>query len=470
MALGVLAHESTVGRLCELLRDTPAARKTLGGKAVPERTRAFAGMALGLLGSQTKNEDLKRFIVHHLVQQLHDEQGAQPDTQVACVLALGLTPLSDVAGDDAAGTTASVLPPSASLSGEVGLLLALLDDSKTPIYVRAHLPRALARLAASTRAHARVTRVLLDCALDRNEKAEVAQGCVLALGSLAHSGSDELDVEVREALVHKMATGESQARCFATIALAQFSARDEDGPNVEATRALLLDSMTNGRSTRERCWSALGLGVLEHGRGPAAVLPKSVGTALARGLREAKSPEEVGALAIGCGLAGAQAALPVLLDHLASVKEVRASGYVALALGMLGAPAALEPLRAMLDEARTCSEKLPQTALALTVLEDPLLVARLLGLLDSGTSQSTKQAAAIALGAVGDRRVVDPLLTLLHDDSSNASTRGAVIVALGRVGDRDRLPWQAAVSAGLNYRAMTVTLSDENHSGLLDVR
>jgi hypothetical protein len=244
--------------------------------------------------------------------------------------------------------------------------------------------------------------------------------------------------------------------------------RDEDGPRLAATRALFLESIANGRSTRERCWAALALGVLEHGRGTANGLPKDVETGLARGLREAKSPEEVGAFAIACGLARTSAAVPVLLDHLGNVKEPRASGYVALALGMSGAVEALEPLQALLEESRTCSEKLPQAALALTVMEDPTLLERLLGLLDENTSQYTKQAAAIALGAVGDRRVIEPLLGLLHDESSLALTRSSVIVALGRVCDRDKLPWQVALSEGLNYRAMTVTLSDETHSGLLD--
>lgn len=53
MALGILGHDASVFDLCALLLDEQAARQTLGGKAVPERMRAFAGLSLGLLGART---------------------------------------------------------------------------------------------------------------------------------------------------------------------------------------------------------------------------------------------------------------------------------------------------------------------------------------------------------------------------------------------------------------------------------
>ncbi len=188
-----------------------------------------------------------------------------------------------------------------------------------------------------------------------------------------------------------------------------------------------------------------------------------------RALQDARSPEEVGALAIACGLAGIRSAAPQLLTRLADTKEPRAQGYVALALGLLDVRDAVEPLRKLLEESRLCSEKLPQTATALALLEDPLLVTRLVDLLGRGTSQATLDAACFALGTVGDRRAVDPLLALVHDEKLSDHTRATAISALGRVCDRDRLPWQYAVSAGLNYRAMTVTLSGADHGGLLDL-
>jgi HEAT repeat protein len=463
LSLGVLGHESSVQSLCAVLRDAPDARRALGGKEVPERSRAFAAYALGLLGSRTTNEDVRRFAVHHLVQRLLEKQGAHPDSQAACVIALGMIPLSDAAIGDAPDADQS---PSASLGAEVGLLEKLLQDADTPLYVRAHLPKSLVRLTAGTRNQDRVTRVLLDRVTDRSERTEVVHGSILALGSSQGSG---LDAEVRDVLVKLTQGGEAQARCFAMLALAQIGARNGAGEHVAATRALLLESLATGRSVRERTWSALALGVLEHGTRKGAVSSRETAEGLARGLRAARSPEEIGALAIGCGLAKAQIATPILLDQLASVHDSRALSYVTLALGMLEARQALEPLHTLLDQFRSCPVRLPETALALALLEDSSLVTRLLALLEAGSSQATKQAAIAALGAAGDRRVVDSLLAVMLDDSNLGSTRGAAITALGRVCDRDSLPWQHAVSADLNYRAMVVTLSDANGSGLLDL-
>lgn len=468
MALGILGHDPTAIGLCAILRDTPDARRKLGNKAVPARTRAFAALALGLLGARTKSEEARRYAVLHLAEQLADDKDAQPDTQAACVIAIGLIPLTG--GDDGVSATGAIhdVPPSGSLAGEIALLLRVLRDEKASMVVRAHVPRALVRLGGSTSWHERIARALLARVTEKSEKYEVVQGCVLALGALADSSASPLDKDVRAALLRQADGGDLQSRCFARIALAQISAHGEEGPGVEDTRALLQNGLAHGKS-RERMWSALALGVLEHGRRGEGAAPKSSAQALCRALDDARSPEEVGAAAIGCGLAGATAATPILLGQMGKLKEPRAQGYVALALGLLGAESAREPLRAMLVEARICSEKLPQTALALAMLEDPKLMPSLLELLGKSTSQSTLIAAASALGTVGDRRVVDPLLALLSDKKSSSGTRAAVIAALGRVCDRDRLPWQHVVSEGLNYRAMTVTLSDDSRSGLLDL-
>lgn len=470
MALGILGHDASVFDLCALLLDEQAARQTLGGKAVPERMRAFAGLSLGLLGARTGNEDVRRFAVHHLVRQLRSETGAQPDTQAACVLALGLIPLAD-RGEDARGApNVAGDVPSASLDGELDLLARLLGDTSAPIYVRAHVPKSLANLARAPRLRESALRTLLARIADRGERGEVVLGCIQALGELGETSPAKIDADVREALARQFASGETQARCFSTMALAQIGTRGDDAPGVEAIRALLRASMVTGRSTRERSWSALALGVLERGRLGRESVPKESAIGLAGGLRHARSPEEVGAFAIACGLARVGDATPVLLDQLGSVKEPRAQGYVALALGMIQSRDALEPLHELLEESRVCSEKLPQAALALALLEDPSIVTRLLALLEEGSSQSTKQAAATALGAAGDRRALPALLDLLQDRTSIASTRGAAVAAIGRVCDRDPLPWQHGVSEGLNYRAMTVTLSDEGHSGLLDLK
>lgn len=460
VALGVVAHEPSVFELCALMRDQPEARAKLGGRAVPTRTRAFAALSLGLLGARTTNEDARRYAVHHLVRQLGAMAEEQADLQAACAIAIGMIPLTTYT--EPPSTTKTAARNETGLAG----LIALLGDARTPTHVRAHLPHALANLAASGPWREPAARALLARLADRGERAEIVLGCVLALGQLADASATPLDRDVRAALVRQLDAPDAQARCFAQVALAEVAGRGT-GPAVDDVRALLCRGATT-RPARERCWSVLALGVLEHARGAGQAPAASVQT-LQRALQDARSPEEVGAVAIACGLAGVRAAAPALLARLAETKEPRAQGYVALALGLLDAREALEPLRELLEQSRLCSEKLPQTAVALALLEDPLLVTRLVDLLGRGTSQSTLDAACFALGSVGDRRAVEPLLALVRDAKLSDHTRATAISALGRVCDRDRLPWQHAVSAGLNYRAMTVTLSDADHGGLLDL-
>jgi hypothetical protein len=471
VALGIVAHEPSVFELCALLRDQPDARTKLGGRAVQSRTRAFAALSLGLLGARTENEDARRYAVHHLVRQLADCATEQPDLQAACAIAIGMIPLSTYAEAEPAVSPAGSrrAPVNASAPRDNGLagLFTLLGDPRAPTFVRAHLPRAIANLSATGAWRESAARALLARLADRGERTEVVLGAVLALGALGDASQNALDRDVRAALVRQIDAPDPQARCFAVIALGQIAGRGE-GPSVDEVRALLARNLTT-KSTRERCWSALALGVLEHARAQSGGASTASARALQRALQEARSPEEVGATSIACGLAGVQAATPLLLQRLADTKEARAQGYVALALGLLDARDALEPLRKLLDESRLCSEKLPQTATALALLEDPLLVSRLVALLGRGTSQSTLDAACFALATVGDRRAVEPLLALVRDTQVTAHTRAAAIGALGRVCDRDRLPWQHAVSVGLNYRAMTVTLSDGQHGGLLDL-
>lgn len=470
LALGVLGHEPSVIELSGLLADSADARKHFGGKAVPERTRAFAALALGLAGARTSNTDARRYAAGRLLDALEHADDAGPDLQAACGLALGLIPLSED------GDGARPAPPSRTSKADVGAhtsvperLLAALATPRGPLYVRAHAPQALASLSSGNAWREPVVRALIERIDDRAEKSEVVYGSIQALGRLADASDAPLDRQVRATLTRQAEQGDLQARCFARMALADTSSRGPDSVAVARTRELLVDGLARG-SSRERPWNALALGVLEHARRGKGAPDADSARGLQNALEDARSPEDVGALAIACGLAGVQGAEPVLVKRLPDTKEPRAQGYVALALGLLDARSAVEPLRALLVESRTCSEKLPQTALALALLEDPKLVPDLLALLYRGTSQSTMSAALAALAAVGDRRALPPVLAVLEDRANSPFTRAASIAALGRICDRDRLPWQHGLSAGLNYRAMTLTLSDEYHGGVLDLQ
>jgi HEAT repeat protein len=93
LALGILADERSVFVLADLLSDTAAGRRARGANQVDLRTRAFAAFGLGLVGSRTQKEDVRRFYVSRLSAALVLDETASRDLAVACAICLGLVPL-----------------------------------------------------------------------------------------------------------------------------------------------------------------------------------------------------------------------------------------------------------------------------------------------------------------------------------------------------------------------------------------
>ncbi|MBL8859785.1 MAG: hypothetical protein JNL28_14860 [Planctomycetes bacterium] len=480
LARGLVGDDSSAPELAGLLADSESARKALGGRSVSTRTRAFAAYALGLLGARTRNEDVRRFIVHHLVATLSEDRGASADVHVGCVIALGLAPLqwSDKLGEGltspatvaAARRVSSIA--TASRETQLETLLALFANSKGDRWVRAHIPAALAKLAegAGESACAEITGVLLSAlAPHSSERDEVVQGCVLALGRVGGTEVTALETRVRATLQRVALGGERQSRSFALIAIAQRAASAPLERSSADARTFLSTRLSDGRM-QERSWAALALGILEHGRNLAGEPNSlSVRANLAAALRDSGSPDEVSALAIACGLTGDRSAVPVLLAKLERSSDPRVLGHVAVALGLIGDSTAGRVLQAQLGTARFRPELLKNTAIGLALLEDRTLVPTLLETLERGTSLTSQGAAAAVIGWIGDRRAIDPLLTLLSNRTASATARGFAAVALGKVCDRDRLPWNALITEDFHYRAATATLIAGDGTGLLEI-
>ncbi len=474
---GLVGDEGSAFDLVALLADTEAARRANGGKSISPRSRAFAAYALGFLAARSRNEDVRRFIVHHLVKALNGERGATPDVHVACVLALGLAPLpwTEKANDGNGAPPASPAATSiasASRQTEIECLLTLLSDEKGDRWVRAHASASLAKLAlgASPESCRVVTEALLaPLAPNAGTRDEVMQGCVLALGRMDGVDVPEIELRVRSTLQRVADAGERQARSFALIALAQRAVRAGVEASAVDARVFLAKRLLEGRSN-ERAWAALALGILEHGRKtPGETNALSVRASLVAALKDCGSPDELGALAIACGLCAEPAAVPILLQRLEHASEPRLQGHLAVALGLIGDQHAVLALRGQLATARFRPDLLRQTAIGLALLEDRTLVPTLVETLAKAASLASQGAAASVIGWIGDRRAVTPLLELLAKGDVTDGARGFAIVALGRVCDRDRLPWNAVISEDVNYRAPTVTLLSGDGTGLLDI-
>jgi HEAT repeat protein len=477
VALGILANDASVKTLEALLRDNAAGRKLVGGTEVNYRSRAFAAYGLGLIGwNPTTSNEVRRQIVDILVDILDKPDSSTRDLKVASIVAFGLVPLEVDKGDLSEGKAGA----SASRQSQIKFLKKFFEDGERNHYlVRAHAPTALARLIKDTPAEKdAVAKILLD-ALGKNakEKDEVKQSCVLALGQIGDTDKDKLDVEIRDTLKRvSEESSEPQARYFATISLGQIGGRagkgegNEDG--VRDVRNMLLASLTKGKSGT-RPWAGVAIGVMERailnssaaGQSPSSIAKDTLRIAL----KESTSPDQVGAYAIGCGIAKDIEAKDLLLAKLKEISDQQARGYVAVSLGLMDARDAVKPIQDIVKDSKYKPDLLKQAAIALGLLGDKELVLDLVGMLKEAKGLATQAAIASALGFIGDSRSIDPLVEMLRNKDLTATARGFAAVALGIVADKEELPWNSKISTNINYRANTSTLTDPQGTGILDI-
>ncbi len=478
VALGLLAGESSIAILTDLLEDTPRGRLHVErASGVPWRTRAFAAYGLGLIGRNAEEPAVRRRIVSILVKRLESEGGrATPDVDVACLTSLGLVPLPV----EPLPVESRTRRPESGLLGQIRWILDLACDGDRNFLVRAHAPTALSRLLAGappeTELDAEVADFLLGVIGTHSKwPREVQASCVLALGEVADADEDPIDARIRGALLDLAGSSpQPQIRSFAVISLARIAGRPGCGQGspmaaTEGTRRALRKLLEGGR-TSIRPWAGLALGVL--GRDLAAIEVPSdpkIDAALRAALAAARAPEVVGALSIAVGLRGDQEAKGVLIEKLEAVRDDNARGYVALGLGLMGAADAVEPIQAVVKGSKYRPELLRQAAISLGLLGDKRITADLIQMLESSSSLSAQASVAAALGAIGDARSIDPLIAMLGDETITARARGFAAVALGIVADEEPIPWNARISAGINYRANTTTLTDPSGAGILDI-
>lgn len=487
VCLGILANQSSVSILEALLLDKSVGRDLVGrrNQAVPWRTRAFAAYGLGLIGHQLPDGALRRRIIRLLMEQVTGpaREMATNDVSVACVSALGLVS----AADDPELVLRQHDPdhPWEDLRLQVEWLLALADDSSQHDLTRAHAPIAIARLLSAVvegperRANDALRqpvgdRWLADLARGQDLPRQLEQSLVIALGRIGTAGGSKLDERIRSALIRRIDTGDQQARKFALVALAEVAARPGDeGDPFEATpgiRRRLVALLVEG-GAMERPWAGLALGVLGHRLLAAGSADPSlaVDAALLGALERARAPREVGAFAIAVGMRRQEEAVPLLVDKLDHLGDDDARGYVTLSLGMLGDRRGLAPIRDVLRVARYRPELLRQAAMGLGLLGDKNVVPEMIDMLQGTSSLAAQASLASGLGAIGDARSIEPLAELLGDDAASTRARAFAAVALGIIADKEDRTWNAKLSIGINYRANTVTLTDGQGAGILEI-
>ena len=493
VALGICASRENIPLLIAVLENNLPQLRSLG---VPQtdnvsvRTRAFAAYGLGLIGHESAEYD--RLVINASLRKLLDGEGkgmAQRDVPVACLTALGLTALS-IDGHDLEAENSKKLQARGvmtSLQDQLRFLLGYYADESNNSLTRAQAPTALGRLLSGADipadfAYRSLVAETLMHSFDLDSKAgnELQQSCILALGVIGDSDEDPLDISIRATLIKvKERLADQQSRHFAMIALAQAAGRPGRGLGDPIYGVNALGSGDNARTyllsqlTREkgdgRPWAGIAIAVLERSLADAKQEPSvRAQYTLRLALLDARTPDDIGAFAIACGLVRDSEAKTVLLANLANVRDVEARGFTAVALGMIGESSAIGPLEEIAKQSKYRGDLLRSAAIALGLLDDKQIVPDLIAMLSEASSLSSQAAISSALGMIGDSRSVTALIELLHNREATELARSFGGVALGIVGDKADLPWNSKIGVNSNYRANTLSLTD-GKGGILDI-
>jgi HEAT repeat protein len=493
IAFGILGHRENIGLLTAVLENDAPRLRALGVPQTSDvgiRTRAFAAYGLGLIGNQAAEYD--RLVVNETLRRLLDGECrgmAHRDVPVACLTAMGLTPLAIDPRDNGLEQEKTVREKALMMSrqDQLRFLLGYFADESCNSLNRAHAPTAMARLLAvdgvpdSFGFKSAVAEALL-ATLAESSKADTAvqQSAILALGLLGDCDEDGLDRRIRSTLMQvKERLADQQARRFAVIALAQAAGRPGrgngdplDGVSTKApqanARSYLLGELARDKGTLKP-WIGIALAVLERSLDDAqSASSMDVKLALRASLVESRSPDDLGAFAIACGIVRDVGAKDTLLKYVRAVRDTEARGHTAIALGMLRDTSAIAPLEEIARTSKYQGDLMRSAVTALGLLGDKALVPELIEMLAAANSLSSQAAISRALGTVGDSRSVTALVEFLNRESATELARAFGAVALGLVAEKEDLPWNAKIGIGSNYRANTPSLID-GKGGVLDI-
>ncbi len=492
VALGILANRENIELLCAVLASDQSKLRSLGveqSDAVSMRTRAFAAYGLGLIGYKASNDD--RLTINAAMRTLLDGEGksmGQRDIQVACLTAIGLSPI-DINPDDKTVEDPKKIKAPASIASrqdQLRFLLAYYTDEANNYLIRAHAPTAMGRLLSTGDVPSEfafrdvVAKVLIEgLSKDSRDQDAMKQSSALALGVIGDSDEDPTDKAIRDALMRvKDDLTDQQVRNFALIGLAQAAGRPGQGAgdpiygaNVkgkENARTFLQNELEKGKSN-VKPWSGIAIAVMERELDDAKQASSSVAKLLLRtALADSKSPEDVGAFAIACGIVKDKGAKDQLLIHLDKVKDIEARGYTAIGLGLMDEQSAIAPIQDIVKKSKYSPDLLKSAAIGLGLLGDKQLVPDLVDMLKTATGLSSQAAISSALGFIGDSRSVEPLIAMMKNQEVTALARAFAAVALGIIADKEPFPWNSKIGVNSNYRANTPSLTDQK-GGILDI-
>lgn len=386
LALGLLGRKA----------DIPYLAERMGDKGLEYRSRAFAALALGLIGGDDAADVLGGAVVDAAKSRANRE-----DLDCTAVLALGLTETAAASDTLLALIRADRYRTSVQAAGFVAL--GRMDEKR-------------AEVAAAT-------------ALRRDKQSETRSAAALALGRLATAAEpDIVDLLVKAA----RDDADPAVRHFSMLSLGRLG-----GPAV-SDRLQVLFAKAKGD---DRPFAAIALGM--------AHVAES-GQILRDAFEAERSDSDKSALAIALGLLGDPKAIPLLRKSLDNRRTQWHQAYAATALAMLGDRPSTISIRERFVECRDPDVR-QHLAVALGLLGDESAGDDLARLLGRSRSYQDRGAAAMAIGLLRLASKVPLLVATIHDKSEHVTVRACAVSALAQIADPYPVPRLARIVADDDY-------------------
>lgn len=420
------------------------------------RTRAFAVLAVGLLGDQpfgTPYTRDGRLAVRGLWQRLGCRY-AQLDVPVALLTALGMQPPRGVPDGVREGLRRIAIGKQ-------------VQGRRWGAVEQGHALTAMLRLGGPS-THATLLRVLGRARTHRDLK----RAAYLALGRLAERMAPDERIEAAQAVLTAQRTDRDPlTRGLGHIGLghllgADLRAGHRGAFSTLGVRRLLLSQAENG-PTVSRGFSLLGLSlacrrVPDDDSQVASFLAEAAAVILG-GLERSRGDAKLrSAYAVGAGLAGLQGVSETLVrivDDRSEDPGLR--GHAAVALGQIGLPnPEVERVLALaLADPRDLDLR-RQAALALALLGTRRAATQLVRQLAAGRTEHLLAQVVVALGRLGDTGTVHPLKEFAADEKRTELSQALAVVALGLLVDPEPRPSLLRLTQGSFYPARTESLDE----------
>jgi HEAT repeat protein len=459
LAIGLLRRTDPAARfdgdVLDLVRERMLA--LVDDEDAPDRARAFAALALGLLGDQPHGSAFSkdgRVITRALWLRLARDHRSR-EIPVALLTAIGMQP--------AAGTSEEIKNGLRRIAVGRRLLGRRWD-----VYEQAHALNALVR----QRGHGWELTVLRIVTAKRLS-APIRQAAFIALGA----GSTELSpahrVDAAEAVLRGVRYGrDSLTRGMGQIALGRLLAADlADGSAVllerTASGAYLLGEARKGsRPVRGFATLAIALAARESRATDDSALrfEADVAQVIQQGYERTGDPMLRSAYVVAMGLhgkstSGAVEALTAALEDRGEDPALRGHASVALAQMGVRTPGVLRALRTALWDRRTVALR-SEAALALSFLGGRSETSMLVQELRNARSQWVLAQIAAALGQLGDLEAVPAIMEVAEDERRADEARALAIASLGLLGDPEPKASMLRLTFDANYPSRTDALHE----------